>query len=57
MLVQATACGLSLADFEYLSIGMIVDFVQEYMELNDLISEDAEYIGTAEDFESMFFSG
>ena len=39
ILVRALERGLSLRDFEYLEIGMIVDYISEY---NELSSENSD---------------
>ena len=49
LMVGAIRRGLTLADFEYLTIGMIIDYCTEYNEWEN-VSEDSEKMATQEDF-------
>lgn len=56
-MTRAVRCGLSIADFSLMSIGMILDYIYEYM---DLLNQDSQHNstkiknGTKDDFEKYF---
>lgn len=50
LMVGAIRRGLTLRDFEYLTIGMIIDYCSEYDESVNP-SEDSEKMATQEDYD------
>lgn len=55
-MTRAVRCGLSISDFSLMSVGMILDYIYEYMDLSNRDSQHKTKIknGTKDDFEKYF---